>query len=213
MIDAPGPKALFTAKQEYCMYLLLRQKSKRWISKYLETNEKVNGLPRSKVLQALENGWAIKPKSVKIKEFGDISSGMLAMEIGCKRQYRIDRLSYIEQFIGAETVGYGYEGMHFNYSDYGKTWCIAGDQYDQWDGEVFQQKKEDEAINIPHDAEEKPSKQALELELDYELASLYDAMNQGNSTEVERSKARLTEIYAEIDSLAKEQRRLHYLQR
>lgn len=47
-------------------------------------------------------------------------------------------------------------------------------------------------------------KKALQLELDYELASLHDAMANGDEKEKERSKARLAEIHAEMlaESLA-----------
>ena len=47
-------------------------------------------------------------------------------------------------------------------------------------------------------ASRKSSLQELEADLDYELASLYDAMEQGNQEEMERSKKRLAEIHVEI---------------
>ena len=47
-------------------------------------------------------------------------------------------------------------------------------------------------------ASRKSSLQELEADLDYELASLYDAMKQGNQEEMERSKKRLVEIHMEI---------------
>lgn len=43
-------------------------------------------------------------------------------------------------------------------------------------------------------------KQVLELELDYELASLYDAMQQGDQEEISRCKQRLAEIHKELES-------------
>lgn len=41
----------------------------------------------------------------------------------------------------------------------------------------------------------------LRLELDYELASLYDAMEQDDDKEVARSKKRLAEIHRELEAL------------
>ncbi|QGG50244.1 hypothetical protein [Lysinibacillus pakistanensis] len=48
---------------------------------------------------------------------------------------------------------------------------------------------------------EKQYEQILQLELDYELASLFDAMNEKNEAEIEKSKKRLTEIQMELESL------------
>lgn len=48
--------------------------------------------------------------------------------------------------------------------------------------------------------EQKSSRQELELDLDYELASLHDAMKQGNQTEVACCKQRLAEIHKELES-------------
>ena len=45
---------------------------------------------------------------------------------------------------------------------------------------------------------EESDKLVLELELDYELASLYDAMHQGDQAQIERSKKRLAEIHTEL---------------
>lgn len=41
----------------------------------------------------------------------------------------------------------------------------------------------------------------LKLELDYELASLFDAINQNESRQIEKSKKRLYEIHAELEAL------------
>ena len=41
----------------------------------------------------------------------------------------------------------------------------------------------------------------LRLELDYELASLYDAMEQNDDKEVARSKKRLADIHRELEAL------------
>ena len=41
----------------------------------------------------------------------------------------------------------------------------------------------------------------LKLELDYELASLFDAIQQENQTEIDKSKARLSEIHSELEAL------------
>ncbi|MFL0584688.1 hypothetical protein ACH0B6_19135 [Solibacillus silvestris] len=43
-------------------------------------------------------------------------------------------------------------------------------------------------------------KLVLELELDYELASLHDAMQHRDQPEIERSKQRLAEIHKELES-------------
>lgn len=41
----------------------------------------------------------------------------------------------------------------------------------------------------------------LQLELDYELASLYDAMQKQNEGEIVKSKKRLKEIHRELEGL------------
>lgn len=41
----------------------------------------------------------------------------------------------------------------------------------------------------------------LKLELDYELASLFDAMQQANNQEIDKSKKRLQEIHVELEAL------------
>ncbi|PKH11066.1 MULTISPECIES: hypothetical protein [Planomicrobium] len=41
----------------------------------------------------------------------------------------------------------------------------------------------------------------LKLELDYELASLFDAMQQEDNHEIEKSKKRLQEIHVELEAL------------
>ncbi|MFC3211164.1 hypothetical protein [Planomicrobium okeanokoites] len=41
----------------------------------------------------------------------------------------------------------------------------------------------------------------LKLELDYELASLFDAMQQEDNREIEKSKKRLQEIHVELEAL------------
>ncbi|RUL51910.1 MULTISPECIES: hypothetical protein [Lysinibacillus] len=48
---------------------------------------------------------------------------------------------------------------------------------------------------------EKQYEQVLRLELDYELASLYAAMQDKDSKEMEKSKKRLKEIQDELDGL------------
>lgn len=51
-----------------------------------------------------------------------------------------------------------------------------------------------------HD-EKKELARVLQLEIDYELSSLFDAMQKGNEAEANKSKARLTEITAELKEL------------
>ena len=41
----------------------------------------------------------------------------------------------------------------------------------------------------------------LKLELDYELASLFDALQSQNQPEIEKSKARLAEIHQELRTM------------
>lgn len=41
----------------------------------------------------------------------------------------------------------------------------------------------------------------LKLELDYELASLFDAIQQEDNHEIEKSKKRLQEIHVELEAL------------
>lgn len=48
---------------------------------------------------------------------------------------------------------------------------------------------------------EKQYEEALRLELDYELASLYSAMQEKDTEEMERCKKRLKEIQDELDGL------------
>lgn len=48
---------------------------------------------------------------------------------------------------------------------------------------------------------EKQYEQMLRLELDYELASLYSAMQENDTKEMERCKKRLKEIQDELDGL------------
>lgn len=48
---------------------------------------------------------------------------------------------------------------------------------------------------------EKQYMRMLELELDYELATLYDAMQQNDAKDIVRSKKRLAEIQKELEVL------------
>ncbi len=48
---------------------------------------------------------------------------------------------------------------------------------------------------------EKQYELILQLELDYELASLYSAMEEKNEIEISKSKKRLIEINQELDGL------------
>lgn len=48
---------------------------------------------------------------------------------------------------------------------------------------------------------DKQYEKALRLELDYELASLYSAMQEKNGKEIEKSKKRLKEIQNELEGL------------
>ncbi|AEO93320.1 gp49 [Bacillus phage G] len=48
---------------------------------------------------------------------------------------------------------------------------------------------------------EKEYERMLKLELDYELASLFSAMNEKNEVDIEKSKKRLTEIQMDLESL------------
>lgn len=53
---------------------------------------------------------------------------------------------------------------------------------------------------VQKEKQQESSKQALELDLDYQLASLHDALEQGDQAEVERCKQRLAEIHKELES-------------
>ena len=48
---------------------------------------------------------------------------------------------------------------------------------------------------------EKQYEEILRLELDYELASLYSALNEKNETDIEKAKNRLKEIQGELEGL------------
>ena len=61
----------------------------------------------------------------------------------------------------------------------------------------YQPKK---TVNIAEESRKKARK-ALLLEQDYELASLYDAVQTQDETEMARSKARLAEITSELEAL------------
>lgn len=57
-------------------------------------------------------------------------------------------------------------------------------------------------MNILRKSEvEKQYEKVLRLELDYELASLYSAMQEKNEKEMEKSKKRLKEIQNELEGL------------
>ena len=49
---------------------------------------------------------------------------------------------------------------------------------------------------------EKQYEEILTLELDYELATLFDAMEQKNQKEIDKSKKRLEEIQQELQQLS-----------
>lgn len=58
-----------------------------------------------------------------------------------------------------------------------------------------------QVVHIIRKAEiEKEYVKLLHLELDYELATLYDAVQQNDSKQVEKSKTRLTEIHGELET-------------
>ncbi len=48
---------------------------------------------------------------------------------------------------------------------------------------------------------EKQYEEILRLELDYELASLYSALNEKNEIDIEKAKNRLKEIQGELEGL------------
>ncbi|REB09631.1 hypothetical protein DVB69_02150 [Sporosarcina sp. BI001-red] len=48
---------------------------------------------------------------------------------------------------------------------------------------------------------EKEFLKVLNLELDYELATLHDALNEEDSKQIAKSKKRLTEIHNELEKL------------
>ncbi|WP_339249469.1 hypothetical protein NSQ43_09070 [Sporosarcina sp. FSL W8-0480] len=58
-----------------------------------------------------------------------------------------------------------------------------------------------QVVHIIRKAEiEKEYVKLLHLELDYELATLYDAMQEQDSKQAEKSKVRLTEIHSELET-------------
>ena len=48
---------------------------------------------------------------------------------------------------------------------------------------------------------EKEKIQTLKLEMDYQLATLYDAMQEGNEEEINETKKHLTELHKSLDEL------------
>lgn len=58
-----------------------------------------------------------------------------------------------------------------------------------------------QVVHIIRKAEiEKEYVKLLHLELDYELATLHDAVQENDSKQVEKSKTRLTEIHGELET-------------
>lgn len=58
-----------------------------------------------------------------------------------------------------------------------------------------------QVVHIIRKAEiEKEYVKLLHLELDYELATLHDAVQENDSEQVEKSKTRLTEIHGELET-------------
>ncbi|MHC8516275.1 hypothetical protein [Sporosarcina sp. ITBMC105] len=58
-----------------------------------------------------------------------------------------------------------------------------------------------QVVHIIRKAEiEKEYVKLLQLELDYELATLYDAMQQDDGKQIDKSKVRLTEIHSELET-------------
>ncbi|MDW0115866.1 hypothetical protein QTL97_02780 [Sporosarcina thermotolerans] len=58
-----------------------------------------------------------------------------------------------------------------------------------------------QVVHIIRKAEiEKEYVKLLHLELDYELATLFDAMQEKDSKQAEKSKVRLTEIHCELET-------------
>lgn len=58
-----------------------------------------------------------------------------------------------------------------------------------------------QVVHIIRKAEiEKEYVKLLHLELDYELATLYDAVQDDDAKQVEKSKTRLTEIHGELET-------------
>jgi hypothetical protein len=58
-----------------------------------------------------------------------------------------------------------------------------------------------QVVHIIRKAEiEKEYVKLLHLELDYELASLHDAIQENDPKQIEKSKTRLTEIHGELET-------------
>jgi hypothetical protein len=58
-----------------------------------------------------------------------------------------------------------------------------------------------QVVHIIRKAEiEKEYVKLLHLELDYELATLHDAVQEKDSKQIEKSKTRLTEIHGELET-------------
>lgn len=66
-------------------------------------------------------------------------------------------------------------------------------------GEVFTMKQ---VVHIIRKYDmEKEKIQTLKLEMDYQLATLYDAMQDGDQEEIHEAKMRLTELHKSLDEL------------
>ncbi|WP_432359596.1 hypothetical protein [Sporosarcina sp. UB5] len=58
-----------------------------------------------------------------------------------------------------------------------------------------------QVVHIIRKAEiEKEYVKLLHLELDYELATLYDAVQENDGKQIEKSKTRLTELHGELET-------------
>ena len=73
-----------------------------------------------------------------------------------------------------------------------------GYEVDEQSSPLAQRKIHPIVVLVRKEKAQRLTKKALEAELDYELASLYDAMQQGDQTEIERSKKRLAELHKEL---------------
>ena len=78
-------------------------------------------------------------------------------------------------------------------------WGVWPDDWDEEDDKMMHRQPK-KTFNIAEEARKKARK-ALLLEQDYELASLYDAIQTQDEAEQERSKARLAEINSELEAL------------
>lgn len=91
----------------------------------------------------------------------------------------------------------------YYFADYGKSWWIVGDQYDESGGVLQESVKSTYRGEVMQPVRQQivpieQRKQMLQADIDYQLASLHDAMQRGDVREIAKCKAMLVELQGEL---------------